>query len=57
MKEGLIHLQVILIAYGQVSIVAQPSEGALDFPAFAVATQRAPLSLKRALVRPRRCGF
>jgi hypothetical protein len=41
MKEGLIHLRVILIAYGQVSIVAPPGEGALDFPAFAVATQRA----------------
>jgi hypothetical protein len=41
MKEGLIHRQVILIAYGQASIVAQPGEGALDFPAFAVATQRA----------------
>ena len=50
MKEGLIHQQVILIAYGQASIVAPPGEGALDFPAFAVATQRA-TSLKRGLVR------
>lgn len=35
------HQQVILITYGQASIVAQPGEGARDFPAFAVATRRA----------------
>lgn len=39
MEKGLIHLKMIVITHEQTAEVAQPSEGAFDFPTVAVAAQ------------------
>ena len=41
MTEALKHAQDAVLAHLKPTEVAEPGEGALDFPAFAVATQRA----------------
>ena len=41
MKESAIDMEVVFVTDEQTPEVAEPGEGALDLPAFAVATQRA----------------
>jgi len=46
-KESLIHFDVPVVTYDQAAVVAQPGEGAFDFPALAVAPQFPPIVERR----------
>lgn len=43
MEESLVDFKMIIIAYEQTAEVAEPGEGALDFPAVAIAAQSSPV--------------